>query len=106
MWARAIWLGVGPLDNGRQEFPYFPTNFFSCALERMDFYIGLDIGTGSIRACLIDGEGEILSVAIKDTKTWHERPDYYVCRLGGSSDFRNNRRKISGMLVVMSQDKS
>ena len=45
----------------------------------MAHYIGLDVGTGSARACLIDENGDILSVATRDIKTWHERADYYVC---------------------------
>ena len=44
----------------------------------MSHYIGLDVGTGSARACLIGDNGDILSVATKDIKTWHERADYYV----------------------------
>jgi len=44
----------------------------------MAHYIGLDIGSGSARACLIDEKGDILSVAVKDIKTWHEKADYYV----------------------------
>jgi ribulose kinase len=44
----------------------------------MPHYIGLDVGTGSARACLIDDRGDILSVAVRDIKTWHEKADYYV----------------------------
>jgi ribulose kinase len=45
----------------------------------MAHYIGLDVGTGSARACLIDAKGDILSVATKDITTWHDKADYYVC---------------------------
>ena len=44
----------------------------------MAHYIGLDVGTGSARACLIDENGDILGVAVKDIKTWHEKAGYYV----------------------------
>lgn len=44
----------------------------------MSHYIGLDVGTGSARACLIDEKGDILGVATKDITTWHEKADYYV----------------------------
>ena len=44
----------------------------------MTHYIGLDVGTGSSRACLINEKGDILSVAVKDIQTWHEKADYYV----------------------------
>src|SRR5579859_7450328 len=68
----------------------------------MAHYIGLDVGTGSARACLIDEKGDILSVATKDIKTWHEKADYYVCTQDeAGSDFRNNRPRISGLRAVM-----
>ena len=44
----------------------------------MAHHIGLDVGTGSARACLIDEKANILSVAVQDIKTWHEKADYYV----------------------------
>jgi len=44
----------------------------------MSHYIGLDVGTGSARACLIDENGDILSVADKDIETWHDKAGYYV----------------------------
>ena len=44
----------------------------------MSHYIGLDVGTGSVRACLIEENGDILSVAVKDIKIWHDKADYYV----------------------------
>lgn len=50
--------------------------------QAMSHYIGLDVGTGSVRACLIDEKGDILVVATKDIKTWHEKADYYVYSLG------------------------
>ena len=72
----------------------------------MAHYIGLDVGTGAARACLIDGKGDILSVASKDIKTWHEKADYYVrCWDERGSDSRNNQLRISGLLVVMLRNK-
>ena len=44
----------------------------------MAHFVGLDVGTGSARACLINENGDILSVAVKDIKTWHPRADHYV----------------------------
>ena len=41
-------------------------------------YIGLDVGTGSVRACLINEQGDIISVAVADIRTWHEKADFYV----------------------------
>jgi hypothetical protein len=74
--------------------------------QLMAHYIGLDVGTGSARACLIDEKGDILSVATKDIKTWHEKANYYVCLAGVKALIcRNNRRRISGLRVVMLQNK-
>lgn len=41
------------------------------------YYIGIDVGTGSARACIIDGEGEIISVASKDITKWEPKQDYF-----------------------------
>lgn len=42
-----------------------------------DHYIGVDVGTGSARACIIDSKGEILSIASKPTKLFRSGPDIY-----------------------------
>ena len=74
--------------------------------QLMTHYIGLDVGTGSARACLIDEKGDILSVATKDIKTWHEKADYYVCSANGKAlNYRNNRLKIFGLRAVMLRNK-
>jgi ribulose kinase len=44
----------------------------------LSHYIGLDVGTGSVRACLINQKGDIVGVAVREIKTWHDRHDYYV----------------------------
>ena len=72
----------------------------------MVYYIGLDVGTGSARACLIDDKGDILGVATKDIKTWHEKADYYVLKPMHPTDFRNNPQKTYGRPAVMSRKKS
>lgn len=41
------------------------------------YYIGIDVGTGSARACLIDDRGEILSIASKATQLFRSGPDIY-----------------------------
>jgi ribulose kinase len=43
------------------------------------YYIGIDVGTGSARACLIDNTGEIVSVASENIGLWQPEQDYYVC---------------------------
>lgn len=42
-----------------------------------DYYVGIDVGTGSARACIIDSKGEILSIASKPTKLFRSGPDIY-----------------------------
>ncbi|PUU72171.1 hypothetical protein B9Z19DRAFT_1012454 [Tuber borchii] len=40
-------------------------------------FLGVDVGTGSVRVCIIDETGEIKGVESKDIKTWHEKANYY-----------------------------
>lgn len=42
-----------------------------------DYYIGIDIGTGSARACVIDHNGNIVGLASQDIKTWQPHPEFY-----------------------------
>lgn len=41
------------------------------------YFIGVDVGTGSVRAALVNINGKILSVKIKQIKTWNPKPDFY-----------------------------
>jgi ribulose kinase len=52
--------------------------------ERQDaeeYYIGIDVGTGSARACIINSTGDIKSVASKNIQTWQPKPEYYVSHI-------------------------
>ena len=42
------------------------------------YYLGIDVGTGSARVCIIDASGEIKAVASKDIRIWNDKADYYV----------------------------
>ncbi|PWY66476.1 putative FGGY-family carbohydrate kinase [Aspergillus sclerotioniger CBS 115572] len=42
-----------------------------------DYYIGVDVGTGSARACVVDHQGNIVGLASQDIKTWRPHPEYY-----------------------------
>ncbi len=43
-----------------------------------DHYIGIDVGTGSARACLIDSTGDIKALASEPIKLWQPQTGYYV----------------------------
>ncbi|KAJ3340935.1 hypothetical protein HDU93_006020 [Gonapodya sp. JEL0774] len=43
-----------------------------------DLYIGVDVGTQSVRACIVDGNtGEILSSTSHPIRIWNPAPDFY-----------------------------
>ncbi|KAI6586607.1 hypothetical protein MCOR06_006733 [Pyricularia oryzae] len=46
------------------------------ALKSTEHYIGIDVGTGSARACLIDVTGDIKSLATKEIKFWQPAAGY------------------------------
>lgn len=60
------------LDKRQQEL-----ELLQLSSEAMSYYIGVDVGTGSARACIIDESGEILSIASKPTQLFRSGPDIY-----------------------------
>lgn len=45
----------------------------------MDHYIGIDVGTGSARACIINSKGDIVGLASENIGLWQPEQGYYVC---------------------------
>ncbi|KAA8650040.1 FGGY-family carbohydrate kinase [Aspergillus tanneri] len=43
----------------------------------IDHYIGIDVGTGSARACIIDGRGDIVGLASENIGLWQPQQGYY-----------------------------
>lgn len=43
-----------------------------------DHYIGIDVGTGSARACIIDSKGDIVGLASENIGLWQPQTGYYV----------------------------
>lgn len=41
------------------------------------YYIGVDVGTGSVRAALVSSDGKIVSSATRPLQIWRPLPDYY-----------------------------
>ncbi|XP_074025444.1 FGGY carbohydrate kinase domain-containing protein [Leptinotarsa decemlineata] len=46
-------------------------------MEELTYFIGIDVGTGSVRAALVTEFGKIVSCSSKATKTWNIQTDFY-----------------------------
>ncbi|OJJ46343.1 hypothetical protein ASPZODRAFT_65990 [Penicilliopsis zonata CBS 506.65] len=46
-------------------------------LVHMNHYIGIDVGTGSARACIIDEKGDIVGLASENIGLWQPQTGYY-----------------------------
>lgn len=44
---------------------------------QIEYFVGVDVGTGSARACVIDSTGEILAVTTQAITKWEPKPDYF-----------------------------
>jgi len=47
-------------------------------IVQMDHYIGIDVGTGSARACIINDKGDIVGLASKNIGLWQPETGFYV----------------------------
>ena len=64
-------------------------------------YIGIDVGTGSARACIINEAGDIVGLASENIGLWQPQTGYYVWppkrkQRAQSDKFRNNQRLTFG----------
>ncbi|KAL4915159.1 FGGY family of carbohydrate kinase [Aspergillus aurantiobrunneus] len=46
-------------------------------LLQIDHFIGIDVGTGSARACIIDAKGDIVGLASENIGLWQPQTGYY-----------------------------
>jgi ribulose kinase len=60
------------------SFLLIPSNSFTDTLVAMsssnsdNYYIGIDVGTGSVRASLVDASGKTVAASVQETKTWRD----------------------------------
>ncbi|OWF34919.1 FGGY carbohydrate kinase domain-containing protein-like [Mizuhopecten yessoensis] len=43
----------------------------------MPYYLGVDVGTGSVRSALVSGQGRVVSIATKSIKIWSPQTNHY-----------------------------
>lgn len=84
--AHIPFLGGTYYQSGRRSSPD-PHNDLN---PQMDHYIGIDVGTGSARACIIDQTGDIKGLAANNIGLWTPQQGYYV----GISLLSNNNAHL------------
>jgi hypothetical protein len=71
---------------------------------QQNHYIGIDVGTGSARACIINEAGDIVGLASENIGLWQPQTGYYVSHSGVETHYdehtlnlrRNNLPQTSG----------
>ena len=62
----------------RQQSRQMSTDPHNELNPHMDHYIGIDVGTGSARACIINSKGDIVGLASENIGLWQPEQGYYV----------------------------
>ncbi|KAJ3567746.1 hypothetical protein NP233_g6162 [Leucocoprinus birnbaumii] len=47
-------------------------------MSTQDYYVGVDVGTGSVRASLLSKDGTVVASATQDTQTWRDDNDHRI----------------------------
>lgn len=45
--------------------------------DLVNYYVGIDVGTASVRAALVDQFGTVVAHADQPIQIWEPQPDYY-----------------------------
>lgn len=43
----------------------------------MSYYVGVDVGTGSVRAAIFNDHGKVIKISTHSIETFNSIPDYY-----------------------------
>lgn len=77
----------------------------------VEHYIGIDVGTGSARACIMNDQGDIVGLASENIGLWQPQTGYYVripqywsVRVGKSNSGRNNQPPTYGAVFAPQSD--
>ena len=46
--------------------------------QNTKYYFGIDVGTGSVRAALVNESGSLMASSIHPTKTWRDPDDHHI----------------------------
>lgn len=87
---------------------HFHLNSRSSIFEMAEVnFVGVDVGTGSVRAALVGKTGVVHKVHFKETKTWNPAPDHYeqssdniwscICECVQVNTNRSHSREIFGI---------
>jgi ribulose kinase len=41
------------------------------------YFVGVDVGSGSVRGALVDDKGHVLKSCVRELQTWKPKLDYY-----------------------------
>jgi ribulose kinase len=58
--------------------PHIKLQALMTSLEDDNYYLGIDVGTGSARAALVKADGTVLASASQETKTWRDATDHHI----------------------------